>query len=138
MEQFASQDLGSYSLYFDLKSCFRDRNVTGTFMKRAPARVIDTHWTVIRKNKTTANFWWGCAYQFPKSSRYFRQTCFWGIKNMIFCSSIQEATLSIMLRILHVSTFWKIFFNEVNYSQLKKSGRKLSFDFAGKQHPSLR
>ena len=52
---------------------------------------------------------------------------------MISCSSIQEATLSIMLRILHVSTFWKIFFNEVTYSQQKKSGCKLSFDFAGKQ-----
>ena len=57
---------------------------------------------------------------------------------MIFCSSIQEATLSIMLRILHVSTFWKVFLKEVNYSQLKKSGCKLSFNFAGKLRPSLR
>ena len=36
MEQFASQDSRSYSLYFDLNISFRARKVTGTFEKQAP------------------------------------------------------------------------------------------------------
>ena len=40
MEQFVSQDPRSYSLYFDVKIWFRARNVTGTFEKRAPGRVV--------------------------------------------------------------------------------------------------
>ena len=36
MELFASQNPRSYSLYFDLKTWFRARNVTGAFEKRAP------------------------------------------------------------------------------------------------------
>ena len=32
----ASQDSSSYSLYFGLNICFRARNFTGTFEKRAP------------------------------------------------------------------------------------------------------
>ena len=62
MEQFASYDPGSYSLYFDLKSWFQARNVTRTIEKRAPARVINTPGTVIRNNKTTGNFFGGVVH----------------------------------------------------------------------------
>ena len=40
MEQFVSQDPRSYSLYFDVKIRFLARNVTGTFEKRVPGRVV--------------------------------------------------------------------------------------------------
>ena len=40
MEQFASQDRRSYSLYFDLNIWFRARKVTGTFEQRAPGPLL--------------------------------------------------------------------------------------------------